>query len=117
MRNLVLLHNGKVVMTSITAGPIKARIQEWPDDDVDLYQVYSAPVDYSHLPAFDDTESFAKTWAHEVEFCDGIEPHDYLAKVPPFVRHFAGATLTTLWQRWMAETDQSFIPGPIRQVA
>ena len=73
MRNLVLMHNGKPMMTSVTPGPIKARILEWPDDDADLWTVHEVPVDYSHLQPADITEQFALTWALEYRFGDGIE--------------------------------------------
>jgi hypothetical protein len=117
MRTLVLMHNRKPVMTSVTPGPIKARINEWPDDDVDLYEVWSAPVDYSHLPAFDNTTEFAKTWAMECEFGSGIEPDQYLAPVPAFVVHHARAELIRIWQRRMAQRDPEFLPDPTRVAA
>jgi hypothetical protein len=117
MRTLILMHNDKPMMASITAGPIRARILEWPDDDADLYRVWEVPTDYSHLPAGDITEQFAITWSMEFGFGDGIEPEDYLAPFPAFVRAAVRDKLARQWQRRMAEADPNFVPAVLRSVA
>lgn len=98
MRMLVLCHEGAPMLASVTPGPIKARILEWPIDDADLFQVWSVPADDSHAPAFDNTENFASEWAREFTWGDGIEPHDYLAPYPAFIREAIGAKLAEQWR-------------------
>lgn len=122
MRTLVLLHDNRLMMASITATPIRARILEWPEDDAELFAVSEVPTDYSHLPPADITEQFAMTWALEFQFGEGIEPHDYLAPFPAFIRANCEERLTTIWQRRMAQRAQAasegdFIPNPLREVA
>lgn len=117
MRSLVLHHEGAPMLVSMTAGPIKARILEWPDDDADLFRVWSVPTDDSHTPAHDMTEQFAATWAKEFRFGLGIEPHDYLAPFPAFVRHHAERVLIGQWQSTVARADAEFIPNPMRRAS
>lgn len=117
MRSLVLLHEGAPTLVSVTAAAIKQRILEMPEDDADLWQVWSVPSDDSLAPAFDNTGQFALTWALEFEFGDGIEPHDYLAPFPAFIRLAVPDQLTRRWELWMAGRDQNFVPNPVRKVA
>lgn len=102
---------------SITAGGIRRVILEWPTDDCDLFRVFSVPDENSTNPAEDITERFALEWAMEIQFAEGIEPHDYLAPFPAFVRANCEERLTTIWQRRMAEADRNYLPDPVRQVA
>jgi hypothetical protein len=53
------------MLVSVTAGPVKDRILAWPDDDADLWSIWSVPVDDSMTPAQDITKQFAETWAME----------------------------------------------------
>jgi hypothetical protein len=53
------------MLVSITAGPLRDRIVEWPDDDADLWQVWEIPPMESMLPSSDITKQFAETWAKE----------------------------------------------------
>ena len=115
-RRLVLMMSGVPMMQSLTAAPIKARILEWPDDDADLFQIWTVP-EFSHLPASEITCEFATTWAIEFSFGDGIEPEDYLAPFPAFVRIAAREKLIHLWQKRMAERDDGFIAAVLRSVA
>jgi len=102
-RNLVLLHDRRPMMTSITPGPIRARILEWPEDDADLFTVWSVPIDDSMAQPHDITQQFALDWAAQLQFGDGIEPHDYLAPIPAFVRHACGAKLDAIWRSRMEQ--------------
>lgn len=116
MRTLVLMHNGKPMLTSITAGPVKRRILEMPDDDADLFAVWSCPTDDSlNLPA-DITQEFALTWAKEFRFGEGIEVADVLAPLPAFIRAVAGDKLIA---RWQAEIISALpnLPNPIKRHA
>ena len=102
-RNLVLLHDRRPMMTSITPGPIRARILEWPEDDADLFTVWSVPIDDSMAQPHDITQQFALDWVAQLQFGDGIEPHDYLAPIPAFVRHACGAKLDAIWRSRMEQ--------------
>src|SRR5690349_14015893 len=98
MRSLVLMHEGAPMLVSSTAGPIKRRILEMPEDDADLFTIWSVPTDDSmNLPA-DITEQFALTWAMEFQFGDGIERDEVLAPYPVFIREIAGDKLLAKWQ-------------------
>jgi hypothetical protein len=61
------MHEGAPMLVSITARPIKDRIAEWPDDDADLWSVWSVPADDTMTPAHDITAQFAKTWAMDLK--------------------------------------------------
>jgi hypothetical protein len=114
MRSLVLMHNGKPMLTSITAAPVKRRILEMPDDDADLFAVWSVPADDSlNLPA-DITEQFALTWAKEFRFGDGIEKAEVLAPFPAFIREIAGDKLLAKWQADIVAA-LPILPNPIKR--
>lgn len=119
-RRLVLMMSGAPMMQSLTVTPIRVRILEWPDDDCDLFQVFTVP-EFSHTPAFDITEGFAENWGREIVndhgFGGGIEPEDYLAPLPAFVRTAAREKMVLLWQKRMAERDANFMPAVLRSVA
>jgi hypothetical protein len=112
MRSLVLLHEGAPMLISITASPIRKRILEMPDDDADCFTIWSVPADESlNLPA-DITAQFAETWAMEFEFGDGIEPAEYLAPFPAFVRELARDKLISKWQAQIID-----LPNPLRKAS
>lgn len=117
MRMLVLHHEGAPVLVSSTPGPIKTRILEWPGDDADLWQVWSTPGDDSYMPASDITEQFALTWAMEFAFGDGIEPADFLAPFPAFVREVARDKLIAKWRAEMTSRPPVYLPNPLRKIA
>lgn len=116
MRSLVLMHEGAPVLTSVTATRIRRRILEMPDDDADLWQIWSVPSDDSlNLPA-DITEQFALTWAMEFPFGDGIEVAEVLAPFPAFIREIAGEKLMAKWQASIVEA-LPILPNPINRHA
>jgi hypothetical protein len=112
MRSLVLLHEGAPMLVSIGASSIRKRILEMPDDDADLFAIWSVPSDDSlNLPA-DITEQFALTWAMEFEFGDGIEPAEFLSPFPAFVREIARDKLIAKWQAQIID-----LPNPLRKAS
>lgn len=117
MRNLVLHHEGAPLLVASTAGPIKKRILEYPEDDADLFRVWSCPTDDDSLmPALDITEQFALTWAMEFSFGDGIERADVLAPYPAFVREIAGDKLIAKWQAEIVAA-LPITPNPLKRHA
>ena len=110
MRRLVLQHNGKPMACEVTAGPIRSMILDYPGDDADLWQVWEVPPVERYSVSENITERFALDWATAIigerGFGDGIDPADYLAPFPAFVRHACGAKLVAMWQRRIAE-DQA----------
>lgn len=117
MRTLVLLHDNRLMMASITAIPIRARILEWPEDDAELFAVWEVPTDYSHLPPADITEQFALTWALEYRFGDGIDVADVLAPFPAFIRVTVGDKLMAKWRADMTAHAPIELPNPLRRAS
>ena len=97
MRQLVLHHEGAPLCCGITVGEIRKAILHYPDDDADLFQVWSVPTADSMSSAEEITERFALEWSKEFDFGDGIEPADYLARFPAFVRARVSDRLIELW--------------------
>lgn len=116
MRTLVLCHEGAPMAVDQFAGPLRRIILDHPDDDCDLWQVWSVPPHESHAVSEDITERFALDWAGEiindVGFSDGIEPHDYLAPFPAFVREVARDKLVAKWQAQIID-----LPNPLRKAS
>jgi hypothetical protein len=115
MRTLLVCREGAPLFTEITAGPIREFLRTIDGlDDVDLYQIWEVhPLEHGHK-AQDITKRFALSWAREIEFGEGIEPSDYLAPFPAFVRELCASELH---QRWAAEMAPIELPNPIRRVA
>lgn len=116
-RRLVLCHEGAPICWDITLGGIKNRILEYPDDDADLFQIWSVPSPARLNTAQDLTEQVAFGWAKEFEFADGDEPEMYLRFFPAFVRAAAREKLIALWQKSHAQQHEDFVPNPIRRSA
>lgn len=83
MWQFLLTHEGAPMLVSRQDTVIRKAILEWPDDDADLWQVFSVPSENNHAIARDVTKQFAKTWALDFDFLEGADP---LAAYPAFVR-------------------------------
>ncbi len=81
---------------------------------MELWNIFEVWPSESLRPTTDVTVDFAKSWAIECQFAPGTEPHEYLADVPAFVLLHARDELIRIWQRRMAETDQSFMPAVLK---
>lgn len=92
-RHLVLMMDGKPLCWGATVGEVREAIAEYTDDDVDLMQVWRVYPADTMTPANDFTLEFAKGWATLFGFGHGVEPSDYLAPYPAFVRQHAGEHL------------------------
>lgn len=120
MRSLVLCHEGAPLLIDTFIGPLRSRILEYPDDDADLWQIWSVPPADSHAPSEDITEAKALEWASEIiaarGFGDGIEPADVLSPFPAFVRAMVADQLLA---RWQAEIVAALpiTPNPLRRSA
>lgn len=112
-RRLVLTREGAPICWGLFAGDLRRVIVACPADDMDLYQVWSVPSFEGSIIGEDITKRFAMEWAAEIKFVDGIEPSDYLASFPAFVREQCATELQARFAAEMAE----FIPDPIRRSA
>ncbi len=96
-RRLVLHHEGAPVAWALFAADIRQRILVFPDDHAGLLRVWTVPSHRALSAGEDITERFALEWSKEFDFSDGIEPSEYLARFPAFVREYAGDSLTKDW--------------------
>jgi hypothetical protein len=116
MRSLVLCHEGAPMAVDQFAGPLRRIILDHPDDDCDLWQVFEVAPAESLAPSREITKQFALDWASEIiaerGFGDGIEPHDYLAPFPAFVREAARDKLIAKWQAQIID-----LPNPLRKAS
>lgn len=121
MRTLLLCHEGAPMMHSVTVGPIRQRLLEWPADDVDLFSIWSVPGEDTMAPAFEMTERFAWQWALDLRWPFGVGTGAGMTQcmelLPVFVRVAARARLVAAWQRERARQDQSFIPAVLESAA
>lgn len=115
MRTLVLMHEGAPMRLDIFPGPLREMITDHPDDDVDLWSVWSVPPVGSMASSFEMTADFAGTWAMEMATCATLDHH--IASAPAFVVLHARAELIRIWQRRMAERDENFVPVMLRSAA
>jgi hypothetical protein len=115
-RRLVLCLEGSPLCWGLTAGDIRKRILEYPDDDVDRLQVWTVPSSGSMAVAEEITARFAGEWSKEFDFGDGIEPSDYLAPFPAFVREHAHLHLTRAWHAALAPCGKPSIPELMQQL-
>jgi hypothetical protein len=114
-RRLILTLEGAPLCWGLTQGDIRKRINDYPDDDVDLLQVWEVPSHGSYAIAEDISKRFAFDWSKEFEYGDGIEPSDYLARFPAFVRSAARERLIKEWEAALAKRDGDFIPNFVRR--
>lgn len=89
---------GRPYTTAVTVGRLRAAILEMPDDDVESMAIWELRPESSALSPEDITKAFAQSWAAAFDYGGGIEPADYLAPFPAFVRHHHGAELIAEWQ-------------------
>lgn len=104
-RRLMLCLGGTPLCWGLMVGDIRARILDYPDDDVDALKVWEVPSHATYAVAEDITKRFAFDWSREFEFGDGIEPAEYLARFPAFVREHAGEQLQKQWAAAVARRD------------
>jgi hypothetical protein len=98
-RLLVLVVDGDPVCWAHSAEALRALIGDYPDDDLELFKVWSLFNALSLAPPEDITKQFAKDWSELYEFGDGIEPSEYLARYPGFVRAHYGAELHAIFEK------------------
>jgi len=95
---LVLSLAGKNVAMGFTPAEIWNAIQQLPDDDVAEMRVERLPGPRNMFQPQDRTLWIAARWAEQFEFGGGIEPAEYLAPFPAFVRHHLEADLISQWE-------------------
>lgn len=105
-RRLLLHFQGAPVCWGLTAGDIRHRILEFPDDKADSLQVWEVPSHHLISGGEDITRRFARDWSKEFKFGDGLDPSEYLAPFPAFVREHAGDRLIEAWTAAIADREK-----------
>jgi len=95
---LVLSLAGKNVAMGFTPSEIWNAIQQLHDDDVAAMLIERLPGPRNMFQPQDRTLWIAERWAQQFNFGAGIEPADYLAPFPAFVRYHLEAGLIVQWE-------------------
>lgn len=95
---LVLSLAGFNVAMGFTPAEIWNAIQQLHDDDVADMRVERLPGPRNMFQPQDRTWWIAASWAQQFEFGGGIEPEEYLAPFPAFVRYHLEAGLIAQWE-------------------
>lgn len=116
-RRLILCREGAPIAWGLFASDIRKAISALPDDLADVLQVWHVPSSEGTDHPAEITKRFALSWAREIDFGDGIDPGDYLAPFPAFVREVCADELRTLWAAKITAHPPIPLPNPLRRVA